>query len=55
MVTLLIMWMYTATPVTTIQFTNLKACQVAQDYFITVHGDAIAVLRCIDSRTGAVK
>lgn len=53
--TLLMMWTYSSTPVTTIQFTSLKACMTAAAYFDRVHGDALAVLRCIDSKTGSVQ
>ena len=53
-VVLLIMWGYTSTPVTTIPFTNMKACQTAQSRFDKVYGEALVVLRCIDSRTGVV-
>lgn len=55
MVTLILMWAYASTPVTTIQFTNLTACMKAAAYFDQTHGDALVVLRCVDSKTGVVK
>ncbi len=55
MVTLIMMWVYASTPVTTIQFTSLRACMTAAAYFDETHGEALAVLRCVDGKTGVVK
>ncbi len=55
MVTLIMMWAYASTPVTMIQFTSLRACMTAAAYFDETHGEALAVLRCVDGKTGVVK
>lgn len=53
--TMLLMWSYSTTPVTTIQFQSMKACMAAVPTFDRTYGDALAVLRCVDAKTGEVR
>jgi hypothetical protein len=54
MFVLLIMWSYTSTPVATISFNTLAACQKAAVRMDNTYGDNIAVLRCFNTKTGDV-
>ncbi len=55
MFTLLIMWAYTSTPVVTIPFNTLAACEKAGYRMDDIYGEKLAVLRCFNTKTGEVR
>ncbi len=55
MATLLLMWVYDATPVATMQFQSMAACMKASVRFENTYGEALLVNRCLDSKTGETK